>query len=418
MKDKIVYRLALILSLAVLGGWLIGLSLSVSAQEPEPTSAGMLYLPLIFKSGPPPSATPIPIFTCAPQRLADIPVGNQPRGLAVDEARTRLYVANYAGASVSIIDGHSHTVIKTVTHFPAISAPTGIAYDSVSDTIWVANSGSDSSGNFFWLTPIDAANFTVGSMIPLGGEPGGVVFNPVDRQVYVSNLSDDTVSVISPTLGSVVNTIGVGQDPYNLAVHRGTGWVYVANFGSQSVSVLNAAGLVRPDIPLDYGSAEPFGIAVDDVLSNYVYVTTVKSYRIETIDIDNDHQLLPWHQLERLNGHGAPLRALALNMTLNTADGGHLWTTTSTSDMSDFTQVLLIPKGYVSGFNQPIPDDYDDPSGGGLLGAGIAVNTVIDRTYISLPASNAVRVFGDREGGCVKPFNSDSDIFIVSGSWG
>jgi YVTN family beta-propeller protein len=231
----------------------------------------------------------------------------------------------------------------------------------------------------------------------------------------VTNLTDNSVSVISPTLSSVVNRIDVGQRPYNLAVHRGTGWVYVANSGSQSVSVLNGVGLVRPDIPLDYGSAEPFGIAVDDVLNNYVYVTTIKSYRIETIDIDNGHQLLPWHLFKRLNGHGAPLRALALNMTLDTADGGHLWTTTSTSDMSDFTQVLLIPKGYSSGFNQPIPDDYDDPSGGGLLGAGIAVNTVIDRTYVSLPASNAVRVFGDRDDGCVKLFNLDSDIIVVPG---
>jgi YVTN family beta-propeller protein len=240
-----------------------------------------------------------------------------------------------------------------VTNFPAISAPTGIAYDPAADAIWVANSGSDSSGNFYWLTPINAANFTVGATIPIGGEPWGVVFNPVDKQVYVTNLTDNSVSVISPTLSSVVNTIGVGVRPYNLVVHRGTGWVYVANSGSQSVSVLNGAGLIRPDIPLDYGSAEPFGIAVDDILNNYIYVTTIKSYRVETIDIDNGHQLLPWHQFKRLNGHGAPLRALALNMTLDTADGGHLWTTTSTSDMGDFTQVLLIPKGYSSGFNQP-----------------------------------------------------------------
>jgi hypothetical protein len=125
--------------------------------------------------------------------------------------------------------------------------------------------------------------------------------------------------------------------------------------------------------------------------------------------------LLPWHEFKRLNGHGAPLRALALNMTLDTADGGHLWTTTSTGDMSDFTQILLIPKGYSSGFNLPVPDDYDDPSGGGLLGAGIAVNTLIDRTYVGLPASNAVRVFGDRDGGCVKPFKLDSDIIVTPG---
>lgn len=411
--------LSLMLALCVF--W-IGLLGTANAQGPVPAAGStppeMLYLPLILKPDVPPPiiATPTPAFGCAPQRLSDIPVGYEPRGLAVDEARTRVYVANYAGASVSIIDGHNNSVFQTVTHFPRISAPTGIAYDSATDHVWVANSGSDAKGNnIYWLTPINAENFTVGATVPLGGEPWGVVFNPVDRQIYVTNLSHNSVSVISPTLGLVVNTIAVGQHPYNLAVHRGTGWVYVANSGSKSVSVLNAAGLLRPDLQLDYGSDEPFGIAVDDVLYNYVYVTTSKSYRVETIDIDNGHRLLPWYQFKRLNGHGAPLRALALNMTLDTADGGHLWTTTSTTDMSDFTQVLLIPKGYVSGFNQPLPDDYDDPSGGGLIGAGVAVNTVIDRAYVSLPASNAVRVFGDRDGGCVRAFELERNTIVVSG---
>jgi YVTN family beta-propeller protein len=382
------------------------------------TVQGLVYLPLILKNfpsppSPPSTPTAVPSFPCAPQRLTDIPVGNQPRGLAVDEARTRVYAANYAGGSVSIIDGHSNTVIKTVTNFPAISAPTGVAYDPASDTIWVGNTGSTNGLNTYWLTPIDAATFAVGATVPVGQEPWGIAFNPVDKQIYVANLGDDTVSVISPTLNSVVKTVAVGQRPYNLAVHRQTGRVYVANFGAKNVSVLGPGGLFLFNVSLDFGSDEPFGIAVDDVLDNYVYVTTVKSYRIETIDIDNGHQLLPWHEVKRLNDTGAPMRALALNLTLDTADGGHLWTTTSTGDMSDFTQVLLIPKGYRSGFNQPTPDTYDDPSGGGLLSAGVAVNTVIDRAYVSLPASNAVRVFGDRNGACVLPFLTGDKIIVV-----
>jgi YVTN family beta-propeller protein len=375
------------------------------------TGPSVIYLPLIMKNFSP-SPMPLP---CAPERLADIFVGNQPRGLAVDEARTRVYVANQASASVSIVDGHSNAVIKTVTNFPAISAPNGIAYDPATDTIWVGNAGSENGVNTYWLAPINASTFAVGTPVPVGREPWGIIFNPVDKLVYVANQGDNTVSVISPTLNSVVKTVGVGQRPYNLAVHRGTGLVYVANFGAKSVSALGPGGSFLFNIPLDFGSDEPFGIAVDDVLDNYVYVSTVKSHRIETIDIDNGHQLLPWHEFRRLNGHGVPLRALALNLTLDTADGGHLWTTTSTTDMSDATQVLLIPKGYRSGFSRPVPDDYEDPTGGGLISAGIAVDTVIDRTYVSLPASAAVRVFGDRDGACVLPFLADDKSIVVSG---
>ncbi|MCB0155948.1 MAG: hypothetical protein KDF65_14225 [Anaerolineae bacterium] len=375
-----------------------------------------MYLPTIFKAFP--TDSPEPSFPCAPHYLTDISVGYEPRGVAVDEARARVYVANYGGSSVSIIEGHSNTVLTTVTHIPNISAPTGLAYDSASDSIWLANSGSDSGGNFYWLTPIAADTLAVGPPIPVGQEPWGVVFNPVDRQVYVANRGDDSVSVISPTLGSVVNTIPVGASPYNLAVHRQSGLVYVANYGSNSVSVLNGSGLgsgLELTIPLAYDSDQPFGIAVDDVLDNYVYVSTVKSFRLETIDIDQNHQLRPWTAFRRVNGHGAPLRALALNMTLDTGDGGHLWTTTSTGDMSDATQVLLIPKGFAGGFSRPIPVAYDDPTGGGLLAAGIGVDTNLDRTYVSLPGSDLVRVFGDRNGGCPTSFKYEGEFIIERG---
>ncbi len=77
--------------------------------------------------------------------------------------------------------------------------------------------------------------------------------------------------------------------------------------------------------------------------------------------------------------------------------------------------MLLIPKGYISGFSQPIPEDYEDPTGGGLLAAGLAVDTNLDRTYVSLPASGVVRVFGDRAGGCVKPFELEGDIIVETG---
>ena len=373
------------------------------------------YLPLILKGYPPapPTPTPTPTFPCAPQHLTDIPVGNQPRGLTVDEARVRVYVANYAGSSISIIDGHRNAVISTVTHFPHISAPTGIVYDPANDMIWTANSGSDNTGNFYWLTPINAGTLSVGAPLPLAQEPGGLAFNPVDQHLYLTHPTHNTVSVISPTQASLINTIAVGQRPINLAVHRHTGLVYVANFDSRSVSVLNKSGLLF-EIPLAFDSDQPFGVAVDDVLDNVVYVSTVKSFRLETIDIDNNHQVLPWHEIRRSNGQGVPLRALALNLTLDTADGGHLWTTTSTGDMGSATQILLIPKGYRSGFSLPIPNNYADPTGGGLLAAGISINTQLDRTYISLPASGAVRVFGDRDGGCTQPFKPGHGLLITS----
>jgi hypothetical protein len=68
-----------------------------------------------------------------------------------------------------------------------------------------------------------------------------------------------------------------------------------------------------------------------------------------------------------------------------------------------------------SGFGQPTSEDYDDPTGGGLLAAGIGIDTNIDRTYVSLPPSGVVRVFGDLAGGRVRPFSTASETFVGPG---
>ncbi len=386
---------------------------NIASQDTTFDPTTLVYLPIIMKNAGPPT-TPLPNIPCAPTQLVDIPVGSGPRGLAVDEGRTRVYAANRGGSSVSIIDGHSNQVIRTIGGSPAISVPNGIAYDSATDTIWVTNWGSGGTGNIYWVTPINAQTFVVGSPVFVGGEPWAIVFNPVDHNIYVANQADDTVSVINPNTGTVIATIPVGDRPVNMAVHPTTGVVYVANFLSNNVSVLNQTGTLQAPIPLDTHN-QPFGIAVDP-LNNYVYVTTVESHDIVVI-YSVSNTVVGAAKIFRQDGTPVPLRGLALNMTLGTAQGGHLWTTTSSGDYvgpgTNPTQVLFIPKGYNDGFHKPIPNNYSDPVGDGLSTAGIVVNTVISRVYVSLPGTNSVRVLADSETACFDTIrNPDKEMIL------
>jgi len=327
----------------------------------DPTT--FIYLPLVFKDYLP-APTPLPNIPCAPAQLADIPVGSGPRGLAVDETRTRVYVANRGGSSVSVIDGHSNQVIQTIDGTPALSVPNGIAYDAATDTIWVTNSGSGGTGNFYWVTPIDAETFAVGSPIYVGAEPWAIIYNPVDHNIYVANQADDTVSVINPATQTVIGTIPVGDKPVNMAAHPTTGVVYVVNYLSTNLSVLNQTGTLQAPIPLDTHN-QPFGIAIDP-LNNYVYVTTVEGHDIVVI-YSASNAVVGATKIFRQDGTPVPLRGLALNLTLGTAQGGHLWTTTSSGDYvgpgSNPTQVLFIPKGYNDGFHKPHPQRLRRPRG-------------------------------------------------------
>ena len=55
-------------------------------------------------------------------------------------------------------------------------------------------------------------------MIPVGNYPMGVAVTLDGKKVYVTNLNDNTVSVIDATKNKVTATIPVGSDPRGVAV--------------------------------------------------------------------------------------------------------------------------------------------------------------------------------------------------------
>ncbi|HUD68274.1 MAG TPA: beta-propeller fold lactonase family protein [Candidatus Sulfotelmatobacter sp.] len=58
---------------------------------------------------------------------------------------------------------------------------------------------------------------------------------------YVANNTDNTVTVIDTSSGTVVKTIAVGSFPYGVAVNQAGTFAYVTNSGSNTVSVISTA---------------------------------------------------------------------------------------------------------------------------------------------------------------------------------
>ena len=106
-------------------------------------------------------------------------------------------------------------------------------------------------------------------------------------------------------------------------------------------------------------------------------------------DVPVPDQLLGWAEFHR--GYFSPppdqipvpMRAIAINPDMppfapGMDDGGHVWTTTSTSDGSEADQALLIPKGWISDFHSPIPCNVRiNPT------EGIAIDRNLDRAYVT-----------------------------------
>ena len=63
---------------------------------------------------------------------------------------------------------------------------------------------------------------------------------------YVANNTDNTVTVIDTSSGTVVKTIAVGTFPYGVAVNQAGTFAYVTNSGSNTVSVISTATKAPP----------------------------------------------------------------------------------------------------------------------------------------------------------------------------
>ena len=77
--------------------------------------------------------------------------------------------------------------------------------------------------------------------IPVGLQPEGVAVSPDAKQVYVANLSSNSVSVINATTTppSVVVAIPVGAGPFGVAVTPDGKHAYVTNQSPNTVTVID-----------------------------------------------------------------------------------------------------------------------------------------------------------------------------------
>src|SRR5437899_4864191 len=102
--------------------------------------------------------------------------------------------------------------------------------------------------------------------------------------VYVANSGSDTVSVINGLTNNVAISIPAGKNPIGISVNPSSHMVYVANSGSNTVSVIHPSvyGKVY-DIKYVYLGHSPYGISVDPN-SNTAYVTNSLSNTVSVIN--------------------------------------------------------------------------------------------------------------------------------------
>jgi len=160
--------------------------------------------------------------------------------------------------------------------------------------VFVASAGSLLPGGIDVLssfTPAIQASFASGfgpvSTIPLptGSQP--VFVNTTQTSaVYVANFGTNSVSVVNTTSNVVSDTVSVGLNPVALAETPNALKLYVANQGDNTVSSLNTTPLALNTVTGFAGTSPVWVVARGD--SQKVYVLTQGDGQLVTIDTATD----------------------------------------------------------------------------------------------------------------------------------
>ena len=128
------------------------------------------------------------VDTAGLETVAEIPVGVDPRTVAVDDAGRRACVANRGSDSISIVD---LTTRQVITEVSVSHRPYGVVVSPGGDRLYVAEQGADR------LTILDTTTFETVNTFSVADRPSGLAISDDGRTLYVTHLLSGQVSVVS-----------------------------------------------------------------------------------------------------------------------------------------------------------------------------------------------------------------------------
>jgi len=230
-----------------------------------------------------------------------ITVGTTPSAIAVDSTANKIYVTDFgsiprgvpcsaSGADVEAIDGA--TQAKTSVGFAPDPAfvrqvtPTAAALNPANHTLyvqvrayWNGIKAQDLCGPVLGgVEAFDTTPLQPPAGIDLAGAGVGIDVNPTSGDTYVAR---GDVFVLDGS-GNPLTTIPVGTNPVGVAVNATTGKIYVANSGSNNISVIDGASNAVVATVTDPHAIAPVALAVN-ATTNTIYVANSQSNNLTVI---------------------------------------------------------------------------------------------------------------------------------------
>jgi YVTN family beta-propeller protein len=209
--------------------------------------------------------------------------GGNASGVRHRSAVAPIYVFSYANGHLS-----DRPVAEWRDTLPGTEVYwSGVAMHPKKNLLYAANRGADPNPGH--ITVFDGETGRAIKNIPVDVSPYDLQFNPDGTMLYVSNWGSDSISVIDVAAGKVVATVGTGRNPNDLELGA-DGRLYVSNGNENTVTVIDTKKRraietinVGPTAHAPQGST-PNGLALDRK-NNMLFVANADNNCIAAVNV-------------------------------------------------------------------------------------------------------------------------------------
>ncbi len=328
--------------------------------------------------------TPTPTRTSTPPVTATLPTSqifpNDPKGMAWDSARGRVFVISHLDNSVIVAN---ETNLTPITKITVGRLPFGIGM--VNDKVYTANFGDRS--NLTSVSVINPATLTKTKDIAIASCGSGathLAVNPTNGHVYVSLYYAARVAVIDSATDTLINCAATNSGQFGLAAHQGSNKVFAGTRDGQDLWRISDVGSVVTSSKVKSYADGKGGGAVYFVGVSNAYNKLFALVGLPSSDIPNKLYVYD------LDSFGNLTNEQIVNVG-NTDDGGHI----IQSQVCGTIYVAETSDGTVRVLNSDLSfkKTLGAAQGVGAGPYGLLENPTLNRLYLTNKVSNTFSVF-------------------------
>jgi YVTN family beta-propeller protein len=248
-----------------------------------------------------------------PPAVTEVPVGADPRTVAVSDDNARAYTANRAGNSVSAVDLATRQVVAEI---PVGARPYGVIASPDGRTLYVSEQGDDR------LAILDTVTLAKIGSFPLPDRPSGLAISDDGQALYITHLLSRTITRL--TLPIPKTYLPLIKRPGGIMYRAG-----VAGGGSSSIDLWSSSNLVQSIVIAPGGERAYVPHTRSNSSNPALTLDTTMFPTVSVIDLETGQHLVgEQFNLEILD---PPAVGLPFDAAL-TPDGSELWVLNAASN--------------------------------------------------------------------------------------